>query len=194
MAPYFYPGFPVYLSSQTLRYFHLANFTTVFCHPPQCVIVSLDIVFMKIHSCYVYSNVNWPGKLLLEIIRLLNFNVNFLARLWRQWSAFYYIVHRIFFDFCNCIIFCENNYFHGEAIPTYGTSGEVGCLPVSMTNVNDVMWLFYFHSMETLRYMWLHIMVSWIVLRHCWLAEKHLCHCAIKWVFLSMFSGYICVT
>ena len=55
--------------------FHLANFTPVYCHPPQCVIVSLDIVFMKIHSCYVYSTVNWPGKLLFKIIRLLNFHV-----------------------------------------------------------------------------------------------------------------------
>ena len=88
---------------------------------------------------------------------------------------------------------CEINFFHGEAIPTYGTSGEVGCLPVSMTNVNNVMWLFYFHRMETLRYIGLHIMVSWIVLRYWWLAEKHLCHCAIKWVFF-MFSGYIYVT
>ena len=31
-------------------------------------------------------------------------------------------VHRIVFDFCNCMI-CENKYFHVEAIPTYGTSG-----------------------------------------------------------------------
>ena len=64
------------------------------------------------------------------------------------------------------------------------------CLPV---NVNNVMWMFYFHSMETLRYIGLYILVIWIVLRCCWLTEKHLCHCTIKWVVLLMLSGYTCI-
>ena len=101
------------------------------------MIVSLDIVFMKIHACYVYSTVY---KLAWVNYPFVKFPCLFFWQDFDDSDQHSIFVHRIVFDFCNCVyIICENNYFHGEAIPTYGTSGEVGCFPISMTNVSNVM-------------------------------------------------------
>ena len=53
---YYYACVPFFINNMVMVSFHLANFTPVYCHPPQCTIVSLDIV-------YNYITVNWPGKL-----------------------------------------------------------------------------------------------------------------------------------
>ena len=63
---------------------------------------------------------------------------------------------------------------------------------VNQTNVNKVVWLFDFHSMDRVHYIMLHNKDTLVLSGFLWNMEHH-CYCKIEWVFCYWMVVYLCV-